>query len=226
MPRILIADDDAHIRDVIAVALETSGYALDQARNGTEAICKVETENFDLVILDVGMPEQNGFDVCREVRRSSDVPIIFLTAHSDEVDKVLGLELGGDDYVTKPFSPRELVARIRTVLKRARNTAASVGSMSRGSLVLKQDQHRCFWETTEIELTASEFSLLLALLQRPDAVQSKSQLIDKVYGNNPHVSDRTLDSHIRNIRAKLSRAGCGNAIVTVHGVGFRLGACS
>ncbi|MCT4559240.1 MAG: response regulator transcription factor [Pelagimonas sp.] len=224
--RILIVDDDPNIRDVIGFAVEKAGYTPFFAQDGLNALQVAQADMPDLVVLDIGLPEMDGLEVCRELRKSSEVPILFLTARDDEIDRIIGLEMGGDDYVTKPFSPRELVARIKVILKRSQPSAPrSPRETAHGDLVLDTDRHRCLFGGQEIALTASEFTLLTALLERPENVLSRQALVDAVYGYNTHVSDRTIDSHIRNIRGKLAKAGCTDSIVTVHGVGLRMGSC-
>jgi len=223
---ILIVDDDPNIREVIGFAVEKSGLATEFAEDGSAALAAATARTPDLVVLDIGLPEMDGLEVCRELRKSSDVPILFLTARDDEIDRIVGLELGGDDYVTKPFSPRELVARIKAILKRTRVVAQiDPHVLSHGDLVMDADQHTCTFAGQLIGLTASEFTLLKALAARPERVMSRQSIVDAVYGHNVHVSNRTIDSHIRNIRAKLDHAGCTDSIVTVHGVGLRMGAC-
>lgn len=225
MPDILVVDDDAHIRDVITVALEGAGHKVRAAADGAAGLATFKAGGFDLVVLDVGMPELDGFEVCRAIRQSSQVPILFLTARSDEIDRVLGLELGGDDYVTKPFSPREVSARVRAILKRTTAPEPVNTVLRHGRLIVDTERFECLQGSVPVKLTASEFAVLVALMRRPDVVLTRVQLIDMVYGNNPHVSDRTLDSHIRNLRAKLLNAGCANAIKTIHGVGLKLDHC-
>ncbi|AZV77717.1 DNA-binding response regulator [Parasedimentitalea marina] len=224
--RILIVDDDPNIREVIGYAVEKSGYTTIFAENGLTALEAARTGSPDLIVLDIGLPEFDGLEVCREVRKNSDVPILFLTARDDEIDRIIGLEIGGDDYVTKPFSPRELVARIKAILKRvAPPIRQVVQTFVHGDLEIDAHRHLCRVAAQEVALTASEFSLLKALMANPDNVMSRHQLTEAMYGNNIHVSDRTIDSHIRNIRNKLTTAGCPNSIVTVHGVGLRMGTC-
>ncbi len=227
--RILIVDDDPHIREVINVALRKAGMAVVEARDGKEALARFARDTPDLIVLDIGMPELDGLEVCRQVRKSSDVPILFLTARDEEIDRVLGLEIGGDDYVTKPFSPRELVARVNVILRRVApreadgRTAAT--ALTHGKLSIDTIQHIAAFAGRPLQLTAMEFGILRALLSRPAAVFSREQLMAAAYQLNIRVSDRTIDSHIRNIRAKLAAANCDSAIETVHGVGFRLGRC-
>jgi two-component system, OmpR family, response regulator len=221
--RILVVDDEPHIREVITFALERTGMATVTARNGAEALQMLRRGSIDLIVLDVGMPEMDGLEVCRQVRKTSEVPILFLSARDEEIDRVLGLEIGGDDYVTKPFSPRELVARVNVILKRANGAGASRVPMSHGRISLDPGRHDVRCDGTRVDLTAVEFAMLEALLARPEFVFTREQLMSAAYRGNIHVADRTIDSHIRNIRAKLAEAGCSDAIVTVRGVGFRLG---
>lgn len=224
--RILVVDDDPTIRDVIGFAVEKAGFPTAFAHDGLAALTAIRSEAFDLIVLDIGLPEMDGLAVCREVRRFSDVPILFLTALDDEIDRIVGMEIGADDYVTKPFSPRELVARIRAILKRTRPPTLPDGPVLRwGNLEIDAERHLCRLDGTDVALTASEFSMLQSLMRRPEHVVSRAQLTEAVYGFNIHVSERTIDSHIRNIRGKLARAGCEDSIVTVHGVGLRMGSC-
>lgn len=224
MPQILIADDEPNIREVISFALERAGLQTVGARNGVEALQQVRRGGVDLVVLDIGMPEMDGLEVCRQIRKSSDVPILFLSARDEEIDRVLGLEIGGDDYVTKPFSARELVARVNVILKRARNGTKTPAAMSHGRVRLDVSRHGVWFGETAIALTALEFEMLAALMARPEVVFSRDQIMQAAYGGGTFVSDRTIDSHIRNLRGKFSEAGCDSIIETVHGVGFRLGA--
>ena len=227
--RILIVDDEGHIREVIRVALKKAGMDVIEARDGKEALNRFAADKPDLIVLDIGMPEFDGLDVCREVRKTSDVPILFLSARDEEIDRVLGLEIGGDDYVTKPFSPRELVARVNVILRRLapRNGEAKAGpaALSQGGLLIDPEQHIASFAGTPLKLTAIEFGILRAFLTRPTSVFNREQLMRAAYQLNIQVSDRTIDSHIRNIRAKLSAQNCENVIETIHGVGFKLGRC-
>lgn len=223
--RILVVDDDPHIREVICFALEKAGMAPLNARDGAEALERLESESPDLVILDIGMPEMDGLEVCRRIRKRGDTPILFLSARSEEVDRIIGLELGGDDYVTKPFSPRELVARVGAILKRVKAAPAPepVGVLNHGALMLDLPRFHASYLGVPVPLTALEFSIMRMLAARPGVVFSRNQIMDAAYADNVHVSDRTIDSHIRNVRAKFAAAGCPSAVDTVHGVGFRLG---
>ncbi|MCK1732620.1 response regulator transcription factor [Bradyrhizobium sp. 138] len=227
--RILIADDEGHIREVIRVALKKAGMDVIEARDGREALARFAADRPDLIVLDIGMPEFDGLDVCREIRKTSDVPILFLSARDEEIDRILGLEIGGDDYVTKPFSPRELVARVNVILRRLspRNGEAKAGpgALVQGGLLIDPEQHVASFAGTPIKLTAIEFGILRAFLTRPTSVFNREQLMRAAYQLNIQVSDRTIDSHIRNIRAKLAAQNCENVIETIHGVGFKLGRC-
>jgi len=224
--RILVADDDPHIREVICFALEKAGMETIAAKDGAEALRRFNDATPDLVVLDIGMPEMDGLEVCRRIRKISDAPILFLSARDDEIDRVVGLEIGGDDYVTKPFSPRELVARVNAILKRAQaRPAPEPIRLARGDLVVDPAAHAATFRTQPLALTTIEFALLKTLLARPGMVFSREQILDSAYGGAIHVADRTIDSHVRNIRAKFAALGCNAVIDTVHGVGFRIGRC-
>jgi len=227
---ILVVDDDPNIRDVICFALRKASYRYEVAADGKEALDKASLYNPALIVLDIGLPEMDGLDVCRHLRRTSEVPILFLSARDDEIDRIVGLELGADDYVTKPFSPRELIARVGAILKRygaatADTTAQEAPVLRHGALSLDKAHRQVLAGELPVSMTAIEFDILATLLARPKIVFSREQILQQAYKDNIHVSDRTIDSHIRNIRAKLNGAGCGDAIETVHGVGFRLGPC-
>ncbi|MEO6012936.1 MAG: response regulator transcription factor [Devosia sp.] len=226
MPKVLIADDEPNIREVISFALERAGFATSTARNGSEALQQFRRAPLDLIILDIGMPEMDGLEVCRQIRKTSEVPILFLSARDEEIDRVLGLEIGGDDYVTKPFSARELIARVNVILKRARGGEKRAPALSHGRVRLDAARHAVWFEEISITLTALEFEILAALLARPELVFSREQIMEAAYGAGTYVSDRTIDSHIRNLRHKFADAGCANIVETVHGVGFRLGSAA
>ncbi|NKL40548.1 response regulator [Rhizobium leguminosarum bv. viciae] len=225
-PRILVVDDEPHIRDVICFALERAGLAWLAVRNGTEAMTAFRRGSIDLIILDIGMPDMDGLDVCRQIRKTSGLPILFLSARDEEIDRVLGLEIGGDDYVTKPFSPRELIARVKAILKRSGNGAEPErrhATLVAGALSLDRGARTVTFRDSEIAMTALEFAILDALLSRPDMVFSRERLMEAAYGAGTYVADRTIDSHVRNIRAKFLAAGGQGIITTVHGIGFKLG---
>ncbi|THH36757.1 response regulator transcription factor [Aliishimia ponticola] len=226
-PQILIIDDDAQIREVLRIAVRQAGMVCDEAGDGAEGLAKARSGRFDLLVLDIGLPRMDGLAVCRELRTTSDVPVLFLTARDDEIDRVLGFELGGDDYVSKPFSPRELVGRIKAILKRTRDAAPVVGTdgYARGRLRLHPERHHCDVGGVPIGLTGREMDILALLMAQPERVFARPALVDRVWGAGMVVSDRTLDSHLRNLRFKLTEAGCPDAIETLHGVGIRMGAC-
>ncbi len=222
--RVLIVDDDPHIRDVIRIALESAGMLTIEAANGRLALTHLDREDIALVVLDVGMPEMDGFECCTEIRRRGQVPVLFLTARDDEIDRVLGFQLGADDFVAKPFSPRELVLRIKAILSRGKPEVSSI--LEHGNVTLDPERHTCQISGTEMDLTATEFALMHLLLQQPQRVFDRNQMIHGVYGNNNTLSGRTVDSHIRNMRAKAASLGCEDLIQTVRGVGVRLGSCA
>jgi two-component system OmpR family response regulator len=220
--RILIADDEANIRDVVQYALEREGYQVETAADGQAALARIEAGGIDLVVLDVLMPELDGLNLCRKLRERGDLPIIFLSSRTEEADRILGLELGGDDYVTKPFSPRELSTRVKAVLRRvaARSGNEAPPAIVYGRLVLDPAAHELRVDGEKIALTVTEFRVLAAILERPGRVLTREQLIDRSYEDGLHVSERTIDTHIRRIRAKLRRFGV-NPIETVHGLGYK-----
>lgn len=226
MSRILIADDDAAIRDVLRIALEQAHHDVVEVADGAAALDAVSEHAPDLIVLDIGMPEMDGLQVCQELRRTHATPVLFLTARSDEMDRIVGLELGADDYVTKPFSPREVVARIKAILKRSAPAPVMDDMLQRGVVEVDATRHLCRVRGDSVTLTAREMEILVRLMRRPDHVLSRVQLVDAIYGTNVHVSDRTVDSHLRNLRAKLRDAGVADAIETLHGVGIRMGPCA
>ena len=219
---ILIVDDDPRLRDLVRLTLERAGHAVLTAADGRAALVHAAREAPELIVLDVGLPEMDGFEVCRRLRASSDVPILFLTARDDEIDRVVGLELGADDYVTKPFSPRELAARVKAILKRAAGPSAR--ALVQGAIVLDPAALSCAVAGAEVALTATEFRILELLMTRPGQLMARARMVDALWGTASPVSDRTLDSHLRNLRRKLSEAGAGEAIETLHGQGLRLAA--
>ncbi len=227
--RILIADDDPHIRDVLNFALTKAGMQTIAATNGTEALELAEAQQPDLIVLDINMPRMDGLDVCRKLRAESRTPILFLSSRDEEIDRIVGLEVGADDYVVKPFSPREVVARINAIMKRTRppeEPADSKARLTHGALTLDSDTFEATFDGRDLQLTAKEFHLLKALMRRPGNVLSRDQLIDATYGPGFALSDRTVDSHLRHIRQKFEEAGAGEVIETVRGIGYRLSRCA
>ncbi|MBY6266279.1 DNA-binding response regulator [Azospirillum sp. 412522] len=229
MTKILLIDDDPHIRDIVRFALNREGFAVVEAGDGVQGLALAQKDSPDLILLDIGMPEMDGTEVCRRLRRDSRVPIIFLSSRDDEIDRILGLELGGDDYVTKPFSPRELTARVKAVLRRMVPPEPPVPEPSdpvlrHNRLRLDPEGVRAFWDETEVVLTATEFGLLRTLADRPGKVFSRDALMDGAYATERYVADRTVDSHIRRVRAKFQAVG-GAPVETVHGLGYKLSDC-
>ncbi len=221
---ILVVDDDPRLREVVRYALSRAGYEVVEASDGVQALERVSTLDPALVVLDVLMPEMDGIEVCRQLRRSSEVPIVFLSSRGEELDRVLGLELGGDDYLTKPFSPRELVSRVKAVLRRSRVAAPpseGTDALICGSLRLDPEAFRVWIESDEIQLTVTEFRILQVLMSRPSRAWTRDELMDRAYPGRHHVSGRTLDSHVRRIRQKCRVAGL-DPVETVHGLGYRL----
>lgn len=226
--RILIVDDDPHIRQVLSFALGKAGMQTSEAPDGESALGAIAAQRPDLVVLDINMPRMNGLDVCRKLRTSDDLPILFLSSRDDEIDRVLGLELGGDDYVVKPFSPREVVARVSAILKRGGRQLEQAGSqraVSHGRLRLDPQSWEAHWDDAPVAVTVTEFQLLLLLASLPSKVFSRDAIIDRLHGPGFAITDRTIDSHIRNLRAKFGALGAGDLIETRAGVGYRIGAC-
>lgn len=229
--KILIADDHESIRDVIRFALESEGFEVLEAHNGTEALKLFEANQPSLVVLDVMMPGYSGLEVCKNIRRISDVPIIFVSSKDEELDRILGLELGGDDYLTKPFSPRELTIRCKIILNRRRLMSSvellpkiiKSNTKSIGHLKLDFDRFEASWNGQSIVLTSTEFSILQTLIRHPGKVYSRDEIIDLAYEGLVSVSDRTIDSHIRRLRKKFPLQA--EVVETMHGFGYRLGPC-
>ncbi|HEX6139493.1 MAG TPA: response regulator transcription factor [Candidatus Limnocylindria bacterium] len=222
MARILVVDDEPKIVRLVADYLENAGFAVVSARSGDEALMRVRTDEPDLVILDLGLPGIDGLDVARSIRRNGELPIIMLTARDDETDRIIGLELGADDYVIKPFSPRELVARVRAVLRR-RAGSADAERLRAADLELDVPRMRVTRAGEPVELTATEFSLLAAMARQPGRVFTRSQLLDAIHGMAFESYERAIDAHVKNIRHKLEPdPRAPRYLLTVYGVGYRL----
>jgi two-component system OmpR family response regulator len=226
VPTILLVDDEANIRDVVQYALSREGFTTKIAKDGQEALSVFAEGGIDLVILDVLMPELDGLSVCRKLRESkSTVPIIFLSSRGEEVDRILGLELGGDDYLPKPFSPRELATRVKAVLRRSAPVAEAPSeereqALLHGKLSLNASRHEARVGAEKLDFTVTEFALLWAILEKPGRVFTRAQLIDRAYSESTHITERTIDTHIRRIRQKLKPFGV-DPIETVHGLGYK-----
>ena len=222
MARILIVDDEPKIVRLVSDYLEAAGFGVLAAGSGEEALMRVRTERPDLVVLDLGLPGLDGLDVTRTLRRDGELPVIMLTARDDETDRIIGLELGADDYVTKPFSPRELVARVRAVLRRHAGAGQSE-TVRAGDLSLDVPRMRVTRGDVAIELTATEFALLAAMARHPGRVFTRSQLLDAIHGVAFESYERAIDAHVKNIRRKLEPdPHRPRYLLTVYGVGYRL----
>ena len=219
---ILVVDDEPKIVKQARDYLEQSGYRIAVAGDGTTALAQARHERPDLVVLDLNLPGMDGLDVCRALRRESDVPIIMLTARVDETDRLIGLELGADDYITKPFSPRELVARVRAVLRRVRGGVRQPGLIHAGDLEIDLHGYRVSRGGETIHLTRSEFNLLAILAQHPGQTFSRAQLLDRVHGVAYEGFDRSIDAHVKNLRRKLEPDPTEpRYVLTVYGIGYK-----
>jgi len=223
---IALVDDDRNILASVSMTLEAEGFAVKTYTDGAEALRALSTQPVDLAVLDIKMPRMDGMELLEKLRRTSDLPVIFLTSKDDEVDELMGLRMGADDYIKKPFSQRLLIERIRTLLRRemSRGTTQAAGeaSLIRGELMMDPTRHLCTWSEKPVELTVTEFLLLKALAQRPGHVKSRDQLMDAAYGENIYVDDRTIDSHIKRLRKKFKVVDTEfNQIETLYGVGYR-----
>ena len=222
MQTILVVDDDPHIREVVCFALERAGFKTLEAENGVRALAQHSKHKPDLVVLDILMPEQDGLAVCTQLRAQSAVPIVFLSSKDEEVDRIIGLEMGGDDYLVKPFSPRELVARVKANLRRidlCREEEPALLQVQ--ALSVNLDTLEAQWDGEPIQLTHTEFCMLTTFARSPDKVLTRDALMQGAYDSRRVVSDRTIDSHIRRLREKLAAVGAFS-IRTIHGVGYRL----
>jgi two-component system OmpR family response regulator len=222
MTRVLVVDDEDRIRDVVEFTLRKNGFDVVSAAGGKAALEAVAADpKIELVVLDVLMPDLDGLEVCRRLRATTRTPVIFLSSRGEETDRIVGLELGGDDYVTKPFSPRELVARVRSVLRRSGEAAGrSAEILEHGRLQLDARRHVAEVDGEPVDLTATEFRVVAAILAAGGTVLSRAQLIERAYPGDHHVAERTIDTHIRRIRRKLAAFGI-DPFATVTGVGYR-----
>jgi DNA-binding response OmpR family regulator len=217
-PLVLIVEDEAPIADVLRLYLERAGYVVAVESDGVRGLIAVRDQHPDAIILDVGLPGMDGTEICRRMRAEGDwTPVLFCTARDDEVDRVLGLEMGGDDYITKPFSPREVVARVKVALRHAQSTEVTGDVVTMGRVTLDQGARRVLVEGDEIALTATEFDLLTYLMQHPGRVITRDHLLEEVWGYASAVGTRTVDVHVAQVRSKL---GDASPIRTVRGVGY------
>lgn len=227
---IALVDDDRNILASVSMALEAEGFTVRTYNDGEEGLKGITASPPDLAVLDIKMPRMDGMEVLSRLREKSSLPVIFLTSKDDEIDEVLGLRMGADDYITKPFSQRLLIERIRSILRRdaARKDVAAGGKpdeksrIEKGNLILDDSRHLCAWKGRPVDLTVTEYLLVKALAQRPGHVKNRDQLIDMAYGENIYVDDRTIDSHIKRIRKKFRVIDEEfSQIETLYGVGYR-----
>lgn len=227
MTKIALVDDDRNILTSVAITLEAEGFDVETYNDGQSALDAFNKKLPDMAVFDIKMPRMDGMDLLQRVRQKSSMPVIFLTSKDDEIDEFLGLKMGADDYIKKPFSQRLLVERIRTVLRRHQVKSAGDSEeeedvLERGKLRLDSIRHACFWDGQEVTLTVTEFMLLHALAYRPGHVKSRDQLMDAAYDDNIYVDDRTIDSHIKRLRKKIKAVDADfSAIETLYGVGYR-----
>jgi two-component system catabolic regulation response regulator CreB len=220
-PKILIVEDERAIAENIQYALETEGFKTICISTGTPAISLLDKQSIDLIILDIGLPDVSGLELCKQIRKIHNLPIIFLTARSDEIDRVVGLEIGADDYVVKPFSPRELSARVKAVLRRARPPVSEV--LPSEAFMIDESRHQILFFSTPVELSRYEFNILKILIHRPGRVYTRDQLMELAWDEPEASMDRTVDAHIKNIRAKLKVIKPEiEPIITHRGIGYAL----
>jgi two-component system, OmpR family, response regulator ChvI len=232
MQTIALVDDDRNILTSVSIALESEGYRVETYTDGASALDGLVARPPQLAIFDIKMPRMDGMELLRRLRQKSDIPVIFLTSKDEEIDELFGLKMGADDFITKPFSQRLLVERVRAVLRRASNREAAAGAakgapaqsktLERGALVMDQERHTCTWRSEPVTLTVTEFLILHSLAQRPGVVKSRDALMDAAYDEQVYVDDRTIDSHIKRLRKKFKMVDDSfDMIETLYGVGYR-----
>ena len=226
--KIALVDDDRNILTSVSMALEAEGFDVKTYSDGESALSGLKQNPAELVVLDIKMPRMDGMEVLSKLREDNEIPVIFLTSKDDEIDEILGLRLGADDYITKPFSQRLLIERIRTLLRRksfsekATEQDNKAATIERGELVLDDNRHICTWKGDKVNLTVTEYLLVKALAQRPGHVKNRDQLMDLAYGDSIYVDDRTIDSHVKRIRKKFKDVDENfSQIETLYGVGYR-----
>ena len=223
--RIALVDDDQNILTSVSLTLEAEGFEIDCYHDGETALRGLAQRPVELAVLDIKMPRMDGMELLQKIRASSSLPVIFLTSKDDELDEALGLGMGADDYITKPFSQRLLLARIRAVLRRASQGDLDPDSphiVRQGELLMDPDRHLCSWKGNEVKLTVTEFLILQALAARPGMVKNRDQLMDAAYGESIFLDDRTIDSHIKRLRRKIRTLDKGfDNIETLYGIGYR-----
>ena len=227
MVKICLIDDDQNILASLSLALKSEKFDVETYSDGIAGLEALKNNNFDIAILDIKMPRLDGLEVLQKLRNISDIPVIFLTSKDDEIDQLLGLKMGADDYITKPFSQKLLIERVKVILKRTafsneENQVNNDSLIERGNLLLNMDRHECHWKGERIKLTVTEFLLLESLVNRPGYVKNRDQLMSAAYSDDLYVDDRTIDSHIKRIRRKFKSIDKNfNSIETLYGVGYR-----
>ncbi|MEW6172619.1 MAG: response regulator transcription factor [Bacillota bacterium] len=221
-PRVLVVDDEPRIRELLRKYLAAEGFEVGEAADGETALSEAVSGEWDLIVLDLMLPGRDGRDVCRQIRKTQDVPVIMLTARGDEMDRVLGLELGADDYIVKPFSPREVVARIKAVLRRSKKYPGTEKQLEIGKIIIDPTARTVTVGTEPVPLTPKEFDLLLALGKAPGRAFRREELLNLIWGYDFYGDSRTVDTHITRLREKLGRAGAPPMISTVWGIGYKL----
>ena len=227
MTHICLIDDDQNILASLSLALKSEGYIISIFSDGLSGLNSLQEDNYDIAILDIKMPRLDGLEVLQKLRQTSNLPVIFLTSKDEEVDQLLGLKMGADDYITKPFSQKLLIERVKAILRRSNQTENSNDTESsniikRGKLSLNMSRYECFWDGVVIKLTVTEFLLLESLASRPGYVKSRDQLMSAAYDDDIYVDDRTIDSHIKRLRRKFKNLDKDfEAIETLYGVGYR-----
>jgi two-component system response regulator ChvI len=222
--KIALVDDDQNIITSVSLLLESEGYEVDTYADGEQGLAGLKRRPPDLAMLDIKMPRMDGMELLQNIRTTSNLPVIFLTSKDDELDEALGLRMGADDYITKPFSQRLLLERVRAILRRADQSTSSTGDQMivLGDMVLDPDRHSCKWKEKEVKLTVTEFLILSALVRRPGIVKNRDQLLDAAYGEDVYLDDRTIDSHIKRLRRKFREVDNQfDHIETLYGVGYK-----
>ncbi len=222
MSTILIVEDEKKIAEILRDYLKKAGFDIHTLTRGDKVIPWIKNNLLDIILLDLKLPGMNGIEVCREIRKFSQIPIIMITAQTEEIDRLLGLELGADDYISKPFSPREVVARVKAVLRRVGQSLSAGNEIEAVGIRLNEETHQIWINEQEVSFTPFEFRLLKVFISNPERVFSREELLNKVQGYDFVGYDRTIDTHVKNLRKKLTKHGIDSAIFSVYGVGYRL----
>tara|TARA_B100000700_G_C14988148_1_gene829906 strand:- start:253 stop:936 length:684 start_codon:yes stop_codon:yes gene_type:complete len=222
MSNILIVEDEKKIAELLRDYLKQAGFDIHILTRGDKVIPWIKNNLLDIILLDLMLPGMNGIEVCRDIRKFSQIPIIMITAQTEEIDRLLGLELGADDYISKPFSPREVVARVKAVLRRVGQSSSAGNEIESIGIRLNEETHQIWINEQEVSFTPVEFGLLKVFISNPERVFSREELLNKVQGYDFVGYDRTIDTHVKNLRKKLTKHGIDNAIFSVYGVGYRL----